>query len=548
MADLLTASEMAALERAAMAAGAVTGRDLMERASRGVVAAILRWRPDLARTAHRATVLCGPGNNGGDGYAIARILRDRGWRVQVLGMGPASAMPPDARACRDLWEAAEPVAVLNLAALRAAPRADLLIDAVFGTGLSRPPAGDVADVLRDLAAPRGGADGADGAAPPLVAVDAPSGLDLDSGRALAPGAVPRAALTVTFEAPKIGHVLAEGPDRCGRLEVVDLGLAAWRAAVRSEAGSGRVHAVDRASAGGQTGPVWVPDFHKRPGHKYDHGHVVVVSGPSARTGAARLAARAALRVGAGLVTLASPPGALQENACHLTSIMLRRTDGAAGLRDLLADDRLGVACLGPGLGVGCETRALVAAALEGSGRRVVLDADALTSFADDPGALFALTRPAAGDGNPRTVLTPHDGEFRALFPDLHARRVAGPAAGGVSKVEATREAARVSGALVLSKGPDTVIAAPDGTALVHAAAYDRAVPWLATAGAGDVLAGMIAGLAGRMALLRASASAAWLHVECARAVGPGLVAEDLPEAVPGVLRGLDAVPATRGRV
>lgn len=270
---------------------------------------------------------------------------------------------------------------------------------------------------------------------------------------------------------------------------------------------------------------------KSPGaHKYHHGHALILSGGMGRTGAARLAARGALRVGAGVVTVASPPSAVMENATHLTAIMLRKMRGAEGLADILADARINALCLGPGLGVGEETRALVEVACSAN-RAVTLDADALTSFADDPAALFAML-------NGRCVLTPHEGEFGRLFPDILARLktpvTEGPA---YSKVDATREAAARAGCVVLFKGADTVIADQSGYCVINAAHHERSVPWLATAGAGDVLAGFITGLMARgLSPVSAAEAAAWLHVECARDLGPGMIAEDIPEALPAVLK------------
>jgi hydroxyethylthiazole kinase-like uncharacterized protein yjeF len=267
------------------------------------------------------------------------------------------------------------------------------------------------------------------------------------------------------------------------------------------------------------------------GHKYSHGHALILSGASGHTGAARLAARAALRVGAGLATLGTPHAALPENAAQLTAIMLSEVDDAATLARVLDDERLNALALGPGLGDE-RARALVPVALAAR-RATVLDADALTAFADTPGALFAQL-------HENCVLTPHAGEFARLFPDIAAKLAAPPTKGpAYSKLDATREAAARAGCVVLYKGPDTVIAAPDGRASVNSAAYDRAAPWLATAGAGDVLAGMIAGLMARgFAPVRATETAAWLHVEAALSFGPGLIAEDLPEELPKVFRGL----------
>jgi hydroxyethylthiazole kinase-like uncharacterized protein yjeF len=511
MTELVTSAEMQAIERDAIASGEVTGLGLMEIAGRGVVDAILRWRPGFAEGQHSVTVLCGPGNNGGDGYVVARLLRTRGWAVRVLGMGETARMPPDARAMRERWETMGAVEALSYRAFNDGEPTDLYVDAIFGTGLKRAPEGDLLEVLRYLSG-----SGGDAAffTPRLVAVDAPSGLDLDSGRMLAGGdarpfsaTVPLCSLTVTFEVPKVGHVLADGPACCGRLEVVDLGLLKWRrvrrdavTGVRGETGQKtvpRARLVDLEPMVAPATPTghWRPDFAKRGGHKYDHGHALIVSGPATRTGAARLAARAALRIGAGLVTLASPSDALAENAGHLTAIMARRCDGAGDLAEILSDKRYNAVCLGPGMGVGEATREMVLAAL-GGGRKVVLDADALTSFAETPDVLFEAI--VAAHGRDQTyretaAMTPHAGEFRRLFPDIAERWTAGE----VSKLDAAREAAGRSGAVVLLKGPDTVVATPKGHAAINCAAYGREVPWLATAGAGDVLAGFIAGLAAR---------------------------------------------------
>lgn len=585
MTELVTAEEMRAIEADAIASGKVTGAQLMERAGAGVVDAILRHWPE----ARSATVLCGPGNNGGDGYVIARLLADRWWDVRVHGMGEVEAMPADARANRLAWQHRGEVLPLTESAVRFGgdgdsrgwPPTDVIVDAIFGTGLTRAPDGDLLSLLRHL-----GGSGGDHAYyhPRLVAVDAPSGLCLDGGRMLAGGevgngdaTVPLCSLTVTFEVPKLGHFIADGPECCGRLEVVDLGLHHWRSrrrdAVTGKLTDGpaipRVQLVDAApmvSSGLHMGHR-PPKFSKRSGHKYDHGHALVVSGGVGKTGAARLAARAALRAGAGLVTVASPHSALMENAVHLTAIMARACAGADGLAEILVDPRFTSVCLGPGLGVGEETRAMVFAALQT--RTVVLDADALTSFADDPRELFDAIGEAKSTGrwpHDRVVLTPHDGEFRRLFPDLaedwtpsnpvSMRRKSGRSviertanlqsdteafalarAAAISKVAVARAAATRSGAVVLLKGVDTVIASPSGRVCVHSATYDRAAPWLATAGAGDVLAGLIAGLAARsIDLHTASSNAAWLHVEAALAFGPGLIAEDLPEMVPKVFR------------
>lgn len=512
--SLLTAAQMRAVEHDAMRSGGLRGQDLMEAAGRAVVAAVFAHWPDLAQGQPRALVLCGPGNNGGDGFVIARALRDWGWRVDLALLGVPGRLPPDARTQHDAW--AGMGAVLPVEQVDPAG-ADLVVDALFGTGLTRPLPDSARRILGALEAMR-----CTGAGPRIVAVDIPSGLCADSGRVLGAAAV-RADLTVAFHRAKPGHVLAEGPAHCGALRVVDIGLR---------------------GAGGGVPLIGPPDFalidkggpHRQGAHKYDHGHALILSGPMGRSGAARLAARGALRIGAGLVTVASPGSAMLENACQLTAIMLRRCDGAGALARMLAEDaRIGALCLGPGLGLGQGSRDLVAAALAAEGRAVVLDADALTSFEEAPDALFRQT-------HAQTVLTPHGGEFARLFPDLALRlrdeALTGPA---YSRIEAARDAAVRAGCVVVLKGPDSVMAGPDGQVAVHAAIDARAVPWLATAGAGDVLAGMITGLMARgRTAWEAGTAAVWLHVEAARHGGPGLIAEDIPEALPGVLRKLAA--------
>lgn len=514
MTELLTAAQMRATEEKAIASGAVTGLALMERAGQGVVAAALAAWPGLARGPQRAVVLCGPGNNGGDGFVVARLLRQRGWAVAVHLLGDPARLPPDARRNHDRWCALGAVTPLPgaLPSLRAG-EAGLLVDALFGTGLTRGLSAELAQAI-----------GATFAAPGWhrLAVDVPSGLCADSGRVLGQGdGVLRADLTVTFHRAKPGHYLQDGPQHCGALVVAGIGL-------EPGAEGAAAHLVELAQIAARA----VPGLRKSSvGHKYLHGHALVLAGGPGRGGAARLAARAALRIGAGLVTLGCPPAALAENAARLDAVMLRPLADAAALAGLLADPRLSALCLGPGLGVDAAAQALLATALQSS-RPMVLDADALTLIAGSPDLFAAL--------HPGCVLTPHMGEFARLFPDLAARLLAPADAGpAFSRLDAARQAAARAGCTLVLKGPDTVIAGPNGACALHAAAYDRAVPWLATAGSGDVLAGFIAGLLARGFAGPAAAEAAvWLHAACGRSFGPGLIAEDLPEALPGVLRGL----------
>jgi ADP-dependent NAD(P)H-hydrate dehydratase / NAD(P)H-hydrate epimerase len=502
MTEVLTIAQMRATEARAMESGAVTGRRLMERAGAGVVAAILARWPE----AGRVVVLCGAGNNGGDGFVIARLLQSRRVQVTVLMLGTESRMPPDARANHDLWvEAGGAVLPFGDAMVRLADDApDLVIDALFGTGLARALSRDIQETLAAIA------DWcAQHASTKVVAVDVPSGLCADSGRDL--GAGLPADLTVTFHRPKLGHYLAEGPRLCGDLVVADIKLP-------TQTSPGGVVRLTEGSAAA---------LGKGRGHKYDHGHVLVLSGGPGRGGAARLAARGALRIGAGLVTLGCPPEALPENAARLDVVMLRALAGAADLGRFLEDDRINALCLGPGLGTDEAAAALVAQALA-SGCALVLDADALTVLASRPALAKTL--------HSTCVLTPHAGEFARLFPVIAARwQDAGP----YTKIDACRDAAAQAGCVVLLKGPDTVIATPDGTCALNSGLYDRAAPWLATAGAGDVLAGLIAGLMARgHDPFQAACTGAWLHVGAARAFGPGLIAEDLPETLPQVLRSL----------
>lgn len=484
MTELLTPSEMAKAD-AATIAGGVPGFTLMKAAGRAVADAAAR-RPLGAHI----VVACGPGNNGGDGFIAAQLLADRGYRVSLGLLGDIARLKGDAA----LAAAAFKGEVLDIAALDFA-KADLIIDALFGAGLDRP--------LEGAAAAAVGAINASGAA--VVAVDLPSGIGGATGAVM--GVAVEADETVTFFRPKPGHMLLPGRLRCGRLTVADIGISA----------DVLPRIAPRAFQNRK--PLWLSQFPvpRIDSHKYDKGHLVVVSGAAWHTGAGRMAARAGLRIGAGLVTLASPPDALAENAAHLTAVMLRPMEGGGGLAAILADERLNAVVLGPGLGGGEATRALVEAAL-GSRAAAVLDADAISAWREAPERLFAAI---AARGAP-VVMTPHDGEFARLFPDLAAV---------VGKLDRARGAAVRSGAVVLLKGPDTVVASPDGRASIA----DNAPPFLATAGSGDVLAGMIGGLlAQTMPAFEAASAAAYLHGDAAAILGRGLVAEDLPEALPRV--------------
>ena len=477
--EVLTTAEMARADVYAVTHG-VPSLTLMENAGQAVAGAIAaRFKPCAV------TVLCGPGNNGGDGFVVARLLDETGFIVRVA---QASEPKGDAAAMSEKWKGQR--ASLTPEALDGAK---LVVDGLFGAGLSRPLEGDYAQVveaLNDL---------------PVAAIDVPSGLSGDTGQPLG-GVYVKAALTVTFFRKKPGHLLLPGRALCGEIVVADIGIPPETAEVT-------LHENSPA--------LWDYPWPKASAHKYARGHCVVVSGPPHATGAARLAARAALRVGAGLVSVASPPAAVAVNAAHLTAIMIKPFEGADGLAELLADKRLNAVALGPGLGIGGETRALVDAALK-SGAAVILDADALTSFRDDPEALFNRL-------HARCVLTPHAGEFERLFPGLLDE--------STSKLGAARTASARAGCVVLLKGNDTVIADSVRKAAINA----NAPAWLATAGAGDVLTGLIAGLTAQgMTAFDAACCGAWLHGDAASRFGPGLIAEDLPDMLPLVLQGLRA--------
>jgi ADP-dependent NAD(P)H-hydrate dehydratase / NAD(P)H-hydrate epimerase len=519
MSELLSAAQMRAIETAAIAAGKVTGLELMERAGQGVVEAIFAAWPDWARTPRKVVVLCGPGNNGGDGFVIARLLADKGWQVETHLLGDPDDLPLDAKANHDRWIAKGPNKPLNersFGTVKSPP--DLVVDALFGTGLKREIEGDAAFLLGNLETLR------QEFGVKCVAVDIPSGVCADSGRPL--GCFPQVDLTVTFHTEKPGHCLERADSHCGRVVVWDIGLPHAEQSRQRAAHVWKVEPPSRA----------VLD---KPGtsQKYDFGHALILSGGAGKTGAARLAARGALRVGAGLVTLGVPKPALPEVAGQITALMMVPVSTADDLGEVLWDTRINALCLGPGLGPdrGKDNRArdLVETALS-MGRALVLDADALSMFRTDPDALLSKL-------HDKCVLTPHGGEFARLFPDIAKRLQKEPKSGpAYSRVDAVRAAAKRAGCTILLKGPDTVIAGPDGQCAIHSALFERAAPWLATAGSGDVLAGFVTGLLARgFAPMLAAETAAWLHVQCAVNFGPGLIAEDIADALPGVFDDLN---------
>ena len=493
---LLSVAAMRSVDQAAIAAG-TAGITLMRKAG----AAVAEQAGARVPAGGCILVLCGPGNNGGDGFVAARLLRAAGYAIRLCLLGDVSALKGDAALAASEWDG--PVEPARTDALADSA---LIIDALFGAGLARDIGGEARELVEAVAR----------AGTPVLAVDVPSGIDGDTGAVR--GVAIQAVETVTFVALKPGHLLQPGRAHCGRLHVADIGIeaAALDEGLRVAGPAAWRNAPDvwRIAL-----PVLAPES-----HKYKRGHALVVSGPATKTGAARLAARGALRIGAGLVTVASPTGALVENAAHLTAIMMRPCDSADDLDDLLSDERLNAVLLGPGLGAGAQTRDLVAVAAS-AGRKLVLDADALTSFTGDASSLATHLRGGGGDA----VLTPHAGEFAKLFGGTSA------ADKRLSKLERAHTAARRIGATVVLKGADTVIAAADGRAAIN----DHGTPYLGTAGSGDVLAGLIAGLLAQgMPPFEAACAAVWLHGDAGLRHGPGLIAEDLPDLMPAVLRGL----------
>ncbi len=481
---LLTVDQMGRADALALAAG-VAGERLMEAAGFAVARELRRRFPPC-----RVAVLCGPGNNGGDGFVVARLLAGHGYAMRVALLGEPADLRGDAAVMAHRWRGA-----IEPAGPAVWERADVVVDALFGAGLSRPLAGIAADLVADITRRRLA----------VVAVDVPSGVHGDSGAVL--GCAVDAAVTVTFFRKKPGHLLLPGRLKCGDLVVADIGIPP---AVLDRIGPQTA----------ENGPgLWGACLARpRPeGHKYARGHAVVVGGAE-MTGAARLAARAARRMGAGLVTVAAPKAALHVYRSGDAGTIVRPLSDYAAM---LGDGRHNAVLIGPGAGVTDDTRGRVTLALT-AGKACVIDADAITAFGDDPHRLFAQLSPQA-------VLTPHDGEFRRLF---------GPTVTG-SRLERARQGAVRCGAVVLLKGADTVIAHPDGRAVING----NAPPSLATAGSGDVLAGLVLGLLAQgMDGFAAACAAAWLHGAAAARFGPGLIAEDLAEMLPAVLANLDQRP------
>jgi len=472
--EIINVEEMRAIDRASAEAG-VPVRVLMENAGRAVADAIVGRFPQ-----QKTAVLCGPGNNGGDGWVAARRLREMGWPVWVETLAPVSALMGGAADAASAWTGE----TFELG--KSGRSADLFVDALFGAGLSRPLEGESARLAALLPAER------------VVAVDVPSGVRGDDGNPIG-GVCFEAALTVTFVRKKPAHVLLPGRAWCGEIVVADIG--APESAVMRQS----------VSLFENDPSLWSLPWPEADAHKHERGHVIVASGGHTRTGAARLSAHSALRAGAGLVTVLSPTDALAENAAHLTAIMLREANAEASYAE--AARTASALVIGPAFGTSDAHYKHLLAVLDVKPRcPLVLDADAIT-----------LLAPLTHGLEPHDVMTPHVGEFRRAFPGVWSN--------AANPIDAARAAAAYARCVVLLKGPATVIAAPDGRAIVNT----TGTPFLATAGSGDVLAGLIAGLIAQgMASFEAAAAAAWLHGRAGEAFGPGLSADDLPAILPSV--------------
>ena len=476
---VLTTKETRAIEQQTVSSG-TSFYTLMQTAGAAVYKEITKhFLP------HVTVVLCGPGNNGGDGYVVANLLEQAGWAVKVATKSFSTHMSDFAIEHRNNYKGE--VVDLNAAALQ---NCDLVVDGLFGTGLTRSLSDDYATIVEMI----------NESSIDCVAIDIPSGINTDTGEIM--GTAIKAHTTVTFSYRKPGHLLMPGKAYTGKLICKPIGLANLK--------ENDIHlTVNRPS-------LWYEQLPapRLTDHKYNRGHLLVRGGEE-MTGAARLAAASARRVGAGMVTLACAPSVRQIYALSAPGLITTTLDKENSFKTRLLEKPKSAALLGPGNGVTKETRMAVLDTLD-TKTPCVLDSDALTVFQKDPQTLFDhITGPC--------ILTPHAGEFKRLF-DLSG-----------DKVTQARKAAQISGAVVLFKGPDTVIAHPDGLVVVQ----DNAPPTLATAGTGDVLAGLISGLMAQgLSPFTAACIATWIHGEAASAFGLGLIAEDLIEAIPGIIKTL----------
>ncbi|SFO25957.1 yjeF C-terminal region, hydroxyethylthiazole kinase-related/yjeF N-terminal region [Cohaesibacter marisflavi] len=516
--EILTPKQMGEADRLTIEGG-VDGYQLMESAGQAVATAAidLLERKTGSGASGMVCILCGPGNNGGDGFVAAQLLEEEGWSVIIGCSVEVDDLKGDARQAAEEW--GDEVYALSASLW---DDSDIVIDALFGAGLDRPVTGEIAELI----------DALNMSGLPVLSVDLPSGVEGASGQI--GGAAVRADQTVTFFRKKPGHLLYPGKASCGRILVVDIGIDAD---VLEETGCCAFENGPALWLGNwpeALKPLEVIQAERLADHKFHRGHCLVLSGDALHSGAARLAARAALRAGAGLVTLAPPEEAAQSVAQHVTSIMIEPMKIAGSLDGLFDKRDCDILVAGPALGTGGDQQRLIEQALE-LDMGLLFDADGITCFAEGVAAgsmSMAMMRdsPAAQSG--RLVLTPHEGEFARLFPDLSYRMREEKQ---LSKLDCAVAASQRSGAVIILKGADTVVASPDGYAVIHS----QGIPYLATAGSGDVLAGIVGGLMAQgMPAFDAASAAVWLHSQAGATLGPGLISEDLIEILPKVYEAL----------
>ncbi len=485
--QVLSVPQMYEADRLAIESG-ISGLELMENAGQGIAAHI-----EEGWDACSVLILCGPGNNGGDGYVVARALSEAGWPVAVHTFGDPEKLSGDAKMMFELYLGDTfPLSEIDLSGT------ELVVDALFGAGFK----GELPDEIRNLFLEIKNKE------IPFVAVDVPSGVNGSSGE-ICPGTI-EANLTVSFFRPKIGHLLYPARSYIGALDIVDIGIP-----------EEVLDTIDVRISDNDP-DLWLDNMPKylASDHKYSRGHAAIVGGGMSSTGAARISARAALRAGAGAVTVVSPPSALMIYSQAQEAVMVKSVEDDLQFSDWLKEKRINTVLVGPGNGIKERTRTFVEMSLK-LDCSVILDADALTVFKDDPDKLFGLIK---NKNKGQVVITPHEAEFVRLF-DLSG-----------SNLERCQQASTLSGAIVLLKGATTVIADPDGQAVMNTIAP----PWLATAGSGDALAGIIAGLAAStIDLYKATCAAVWIHSEAANEFGPGLIAEDIETIIPRVLSNIN---------
>lgn len=513
MASICSTEEIQEIERLQINGSDKVASVLMETAGRKATDSILKWRMQGKKPGrNQYHVLCGPGNNGGDGFVIARTLFEMGEKTSCWEIANPHNRSSSSALMRSKWLQRGTIAPLKDFERVEFSEDDILIDALFGIGLTRPLDEICSRIFKGIPSHM-----------PIIAIDVLSGLDSSTGSFLSSSNLSdfKATLTLTFQIPKWGHYLQEGTERSGTIKVISIGLEEGLKKF-SNTHPSLTELVE-------THPPEFTDLLDKMGskHKYDHGHSLILSGPPGKMGAAELAGLSALRVGSGLVTMGLPKEVFFNHTNKVKAMMTTKIDKVHDLLDRLSDKRINSICLGPGLGIGEQTREFTNVALK-SGRAVVLDADALTSFHEDPDSLFKNL-------HKRVVITPHFGEFARIFPDL-AKKIKG---NKLPLIRAVQIASTISGAVVLLKGRQTVIASPDGhTYLVNGAKFKHS-SWLATGGSGDVLAGMITGLMARNIPTKKSAIlATYIHLFAANLFGPGLIGDDLPKLIPTVLRKL----------